>query len=137
MYEKFQLLLDKTNKTPYQAIVAVFTFIKDNILTPFSDFLEKVFRVNFEKTFGLVGMYMESWGKTLKDIVNSVKQVFQGIIDFVTGVFSSNWSQAWNGVKEIFSGVWGAFAGIVKSPINAREALGRVSIHRLTDGFHI
>ena len=79
-----------------EAIVAVFTFIKDNILTPFSDFLEKVFRVNFEKTFGLVGMYMESWGKTLKDIVNSVKQVFQGIIDFVTGVFSSNWSQAWN-----------------------------------------
>ena len=102
-----------------KAIVAVFAFIKDNILTPFSDFLEKVFRVNFEKTFGLVGMYMESWGKTLKDIVDSVKQVFQGIIDFVTGVFSSNWSQAWNGVKEIFSGVWGTFAGIVKSPINA------------------
>lgn len=102
-----------------KAIVAVFAFIKDNILTPFSDFLEKVFRVNFEKTFGLVGMYMESWGKTLKDIVDSVKQIFQGIIDFVTGVFSSNWSQAWNGVKEIFSGVWGAFAGIVKSPINA------------------
>ena len=102
-----------------KAIVAVFAFIKDNILTPFSNFLEKVFRVNFEKTFGLVGMYMESWGKTLKDIVDSVKQVFQGIIDFVTGVFSSNWSQAWNGVKEIFSGVWGAFAGIVKSPINA------------------
>ena len=102
-----------------KAIVAVFTFIKDNILTPFSNFLEKVFRVNFEKTFGLIGMYMESWGKTLKDIVDSVKQIFQGIIDFVTGVFSSNWSQAWNGVKEIFSGVWGAFAGIVKSPINA------------------
>lgn len=102
-----------------KAIVAVFAFVKDNILTPFSDFLEKVFRVNFEKTFGLVGMYMESWGKTLKDIVDSVKQVFQGIIDFVTGVFSSNWSQAWNGVKEIFSGVWGVFAGIVKSPINA------------------
>lgn len=102
-----------------KAIVAVFAFVKDNILTPFSNFLEKVFRVNFEKTFGLVGMYMESWGKTLKDIVDSVKQIFQGIIDFVTGVFSSNWSQAWNGVKEIFSGVWGAFAGIVKSPINA------------------
>ncbi len=102
-----------------KAIVAVFTFIKDNILTPFSNFLEKVFRVNFEKTFGLIGIYMESWGKTLKDIVDSVKQIFQGIIDFVTGVFSSNWSQAWNGVKEIFSGVWGAFAGIVKSPINA------------------
>lgn len=102
-----------------KAIVAVFAFIKDNILTPFSNFLEKVFRVNFEKTFGLVGMYMESWGKTLKDIVDSVKQIFQGIIDFVTGVFSSNWRQAWNGVKEIFSGVWGAFAGIVKSPINA------------------
>lgn len=102
-----------------KAIVAVFAFIKDNILTPFSNFLEKVFRVNFEKTFGLVGMYMESWGKTLKDIVDSVKQIFQGIIDFVTGVFSSNWSQAWNGVKEIFSGVCGAFAGIVKSPINA------------------
>ena len=32
---------------------------------------------------------------------------------------TGNWKQAWEGVKQIFAGVWGTFEAIVKAPINA------------------
>ena len=42
--------------------------------------------------------------------------VLSGIIDFVTGVFTGNWSQAWNGIKSSVSGAVGGLGGIIKAP---------------------
>ena len=45
--------------------------------------------------------------------------VFQGLIDFITGVFTGNWSQAWNGIKSIFSGAVSGLGEIIKAPLRA------------------
>lgn len=50
-------------------------------------------------------------------IVQNVLTVFQGLIDFITGVFTGNWTQAWNGVKSIFSGIVGGLGEIIKAPL--------------------
>lgn len=42
-----------------------------------------------------------------------LKQILDGIIQFVTGVFTGNWKQAWEGIKNIFSGIFNALRGIV------------------------
>lgn len=36
----------------------------------------------------------------------NIKQIFDGIIQFVKGVFSGDWQQAWEGVKKIFGAIW-------------------------------
>lgn len=54
----------------------------------------------------------------MKNIWNSIKQVFNGIITFVKGVFSGNWRQAWEGVKQIFAGVFNGLKSIAIAPIN-------------------
>ena len=54
-----------------------------------------------------------------KNIFSGLKTLFSGIIDFIKGVFTGNWRQAWTGVKNIFKGIWDTFKGIVQSPINA------------------
>ena len=36
----------------------------------------------------------------------NIKQILDGIIEFVTGVFSGDWEKAWEGVKKIFGGIW-------------------------------
>ena len=54
--------------------------------------------------------------QSIANIVSSVMQVFQGLIDFITGVFTGNWSQAWEGIKSIFSGVFGGLGEIFKAP---------------------
>ena len=56
---------------------------------------------------------------TITNIVQNVMTVFQGLIDFITGVFSGNWSQAWEGIKSIFSGAVGGLGEIIKAPISA------------------
>ena len=45
--------------------------------------------------------------------------VVGGILDFITGVFTGNWSKAWEGVKSIFSGIFSTFETIAKAPLNA------------------
>ena len=54
--------------------------------------------------------------QSIANIVSSVMQVFQGLIDFITGVFTGNWSQAWEGIKSIFSGVFSGLGEIFKAP---------------------
>jgi len=49
--------------------------------------------------------------------------VFDGIIKFVSGVFTGNWKKAWEGVKEIFSGVFSSFVALCKAPINSVIAI--------------
>ncbi len=44
--------------------------------------------------------------------VSGIIGVFTGLIQFVTGVFTGNWTAAWNGIKNIFSSVFSTIAGI-------------------------
>lgn len=45
--------------------------------------------------------------------------IFDGLIKFITGVFTGNWSKAWDGVKEIFGGAFEGLKSLCKLPMNA------------------
>lgn len=60
-----------------------------------------------------------------REILNAVIErargiirVLSGIVQFVTGAFTGDWQKAWNGIKQIFKGVWDSFYAVVKLPIN-------------------
>lgn len=89
------------------------------VMEKFGAWLKSAFHHDWTEEFGYLGEYVNAWFKNIKNIVDNVKKVFDGIITFVKGVFTGNWRQAWDGVKQIFAGVWGTFAAIVKAPINA------------------
>ena len=55
----------------------------------------------------------------IADVVGAVQGVFDGLITFVTGVFTMNWGQAWEGVKEIFGSAFDGLVELCKTPINA------------------
>lgn len=55
----------------------------------------------------------------INTIIEAVKTIFDGLIQFLTGVFTGNWSKAWEGVKQIFKGVFDSLVGLVKTPLNA------------------
>ena len=50
--------------------------------------------------------------------VGGCMDVLKGIIEFITGVFSGDWEKAWNGIKDIFKGIWEMMVSLVKTPIN-------------------
>lgn len=67
---------------------------------------------------GLVTNWRDAW-QDMKAIGNNIKGIFKGIIDFVAGVFTGDWSRAWRGVVSVFRNIVGGIANIFKLPINA------------------
>lgn len=96
-------------------IADVITLIWQNVIQPFlqwiiSSVLPKLLPI-FEKIGSTV---MDVMGR-ISDAIGGVIQVFSGIIDFITGVFSGNWGLAWDGVKNIFFGFGKVIAGLASA----------------------
>ena len=58
-------------------------------------------------------------GGTFEQLITGVKQLFGGLIKFLTGVFTGDWKKAWEGVKDIFKGIFNIVASIFGGIINA------------------
>lgn len=89
------------------------------ILQKVDDFLQNIFAKDWTEQFGVFGNVLNFFFATLKGIWDSIKQVFDGIIDFIRGVFTGDWERAWKGVQEIFGGIFNGLIAIAKIPINA------------------
>lgn len=61
---------------------------------------------------------VETLSAGIVPIIEGIQTTFQGIIDFIAGVFTGNWSRAWQGVQDIFKGIFEALEGLMKTPIN-------------------
>ena len=91
----------------------------------------------FQVTVPVILSVVQSLVASFQAIVASIQGVFDGLIAFVTGVFTGNWSQAWEGVKQIFGNAFNALVELAKVPINAVIALinGAIDgINSLTGG---
>ena len=75
---------------------------------------------------------MASVGKTMYDgVVSSIeglKTEFNGIITFLQGAFSGDWSKAWDGAKTAFAGCFQALPGFAKGPLNLVISLANKAI---------
>lgn len=109
------------------ALVAAIAVKGDEIqafLQKIDDFLQGVFAKDWTEVFGpMLGDVLNGFFANVKNIWDSIKKVFDGIIDFIRGVFTGDWQRAWNGIKEIFSGVFGGLVAIAKAPINGVIAI--------------
>lgn len=63
--------------------------------------------------------------KVFTDIVTMVSEkvtsfitIIDGLLQFLTGIFTANWSKAWNGIKLIFTGVFENMFASVKPQLN-------------------
>lgn len=51
------------------------------------------------------------------DIVAAAIKVFRGLIEFLVGVFTGNWSLAWKGIQDIIGGTWDAIWSTLKNAV--------------------
>lgn len=88
--------------------------IYNEFIVPLVDYFAKLLAPAIEKsmndTADLLTMAI--------DIINGLTTAFKGIIQFITGVFTEDWSKAWEGVKNIFKGVFDSLVAIVRKPVN-------------------
>lgn len=94
-------------KPAIEVVFGVLMWLWDNALKPLVDFFVNI----------LCGA-IEGFGITVKGVLDSVKRIFGGIIDFIAGVFTGNWKRAWQGVQDIFGGIMNGLQSLVKAPLN-------------------
>lgn len=103
-------------------ITSIWTFIKPTI-----DNLVALFNYAWPIIKGVVVTAID----TIVNVAKGLWDTLGGIITFLTGTFSGNWSQAWSGIVQTFSGIWGTLKGLVATPINAVIRLINKAIDRI------
>lgn len=94
--------------------VAAFKFIKNTIKTAMAFIVPAV-----SGAFGAITGFISSAVDTIAGLIKGIMKIFDGIIKFVTGVFTGNWKQAWQGVVDIFGGIFDTLGALIKAPVNA------------------
>ena len=74
------------------------------------------------------------WFKTtFESVTSNVQTVFNGLIDFINKDFTEGWTSAWNGVKEVFRGVFNGVVELLENAMNfVRDGINTV-LHGLDD----
>lgn len=89
----------------------------NQIWTNFSNMMGNAITAIGQK-FPLLGAYLQGWWESIQAAVDNVKAIFQNIIDFISNVFSGNWSAAWQNIVNIFGNLFGMIVNLAKAPIN-------------------
>ncbi len=82
------------------------------------EFFKMVFEVYLGAAIGAAIGLFGSLFQSATEIFSGLMTALGGLMDFITGVFTGNWSQAWNGLKDIFRGVFSSLVALAKTPIN-------------------
>ena len=79
------------------------------------------------EVFNFMGGYISNiFGGIIQNFQNffdAGKRIFTGFIDFITGIFTGDWERAWNGVVNIFGGIFDMIAAMAKAPLNTMIGL--------------
>ena len=92
----------ETIKTVWDAIA--------NLIGGIIQFLSPIISAILELVSGAI----DTWA----EMVGSFVDVLGGIIDFIAGVFTGDWERVWNGLKEIFTGIWDGMKAVAKGAVN-------------------
>lgn len=91
----------------------------NNVLAPFGSFLLDKLGPVFVALSNTVAETFGSIARVVAQVVNGLLDALRGLCSFLTGVFTGDWSRAWEGVKSIFSGVWDAMQSLLRGAVNA------------------
>lgn len=109
--------LEKMKQSVIQMLTGVKTFVFGIFdwfklgLTSMLDWLDGKTNGRFHEIIELAKTYVS-------DVIDGVKQIFGGFIDFLAGVFTLDWEKAWEGIKEIFRGICNTIVGVFESTVN-------------------
>lgn len=89
-----------------------------NTLQPIATFIGTVFSVVFINAFSTITAQAMNFISMIGGVLEGLITILNGIITFVVGVFTGNWQMAWQGVSDIFSGIFTTIDSIARGIVN-------------------
>ena len=75
--------------------------------------------------------------QTLAGLIGGAINIFQGLITFLQGAFTGNWSQAWQGIQQIFAGIVQAIMAIVQGWVRNFEMMVGASMDQVLNTIRV
>ncbi len=101
--------------TAITPLIEIFSTLITTILQPIMPIIQAIADMFTTVLGGAINAIMP--------IIQGVMDVFGSLIDFITGVFSGNWSQAWDGIVGVFKSIFNLIPAIVEGVINGAIAI--------------
>ena len=99
-------------------VIDIFNWLWDNILRPIGKWLINNFLNCFGNVFYQIKDIVFIVIGAISDSIDSIFTIFNGLIDFIAGVFTGDWKRAWEGIKGIFKGIINGFVTIIETGVN-------------------
>ena len=115
-------------------IVDVLKLLWESVLVPLVKFIIGNVAPQIASALSIIGNVFLELFASVSEVVAGILKALGGVIDFIVGVFTGDWKRAWEGVKNIFKGVFEALVGIAKVPINGVIALINGMIRGIISG---
>ncbi|MDY5412497.1 MAG: tape measure protein [Limosilactobacillus mucosae] len=86
-----------------QAALSAIMYLIGAIVSGFAGSLSGLIQIAQSIWDGVVAVFQGGW------------QVLKGVFDTFIGIITGDWTQAWNGIKSIFSGIWTSLSGVAQA----------------------
>lgn len=93
-------------------IIDALTLLWENVLVPLISWIVENIVPVIAPIIETVGTVVLDLLGTIGNVVSGILDALGGLIDFIVGVFTGDWSKAWDGIKTIFSGIWKAISSL-------------------------
>lgn len=115
----FEKLWNEHLQPLWEKIVSAVMTVADCLLKLYNEFLAPIIDWIRKNIVPVIKKWLEGLIEHLgevigyiADAIGGVITVFEGLVNFITGVFTGDWEQAWEGIKQIFGGIWEVICGI-------------------------
>lgn len=99
-------------------VIDVLNLLWDNVLKPLLEWIDTDMAEGIGETLEFVGEVFNGLLATVSDVVGGILEALGGVLDFLIGIFTGDWERAWDGVCNIFKGIWNTIVGTLEGAIN-------------------
>lgn len=91
-----------------EVLIPLIAWFEENIIPILIPILETI----GETFIDIAGVIMDNIGVLMNDVL-------PGLIKFITGVFSGDWKKAWQGIANVFVGIWNIIIQTIETVVNS------------------
>lgn len=106
-------------KPVVESIATVILDLWNDILAPLITWFVETFGPAVSSCFDTILTAVENILQPISTTIQGIMQVLTGLIEFISGTFSGNWEKAWQGIVDVFTGLFNGIAGVVVTILNA------------------
>lgn len=110
--------------------------ILNKFIIPVVSYLVEKLGPTFSRTFNFIADIVGTVIGVISDLIKGLLKILGGLIDFIVGVFTGDWKQAWTGIKDVFKGIVDMISGIFKGVLNVTIDIINSAIRTIMDSLN-